>query len=180
MRYSIVSYHHQFRAPFHQWWFFPITKTRHFWRPNEIAVIGTGTIPGILKASDTVPSILWGWFFTSIQDISSYVCRVCCWILQEDHVQVSIFLCQQLPLLRCSVLWSLATYLAWYPGHPLFHLYLVSNIILDPSIFPCSYFQLLQNIFWHSVSRCLTLRIVIFLENCTIYQYGIPLSLYPW
>lgn len=129
--------------------------------PNEIAVIGTGTIPGILKASNTVPSVLWWWFFTSIQDISSYVCRVCCWILQEDDAQIFIILCQQFPFLRCSVLWSLATYLAWYPGHSLFHLYLVSNIIIDSSIFSWSFFQLLHNIFWHSVSKCLTLRIVI-------------------
>lgn len=140
MIYTTVSYHHQFRAPFHKRWFFPRIKDKTLLNtlPNEIAVIRTGTIPGVLKASNTVPSTLWGWFFTSIQDLSSYVCRVCCWILQEDDVQISIFL-SSVPTSQvfCPVN-SLATYLSWYPGHPLFHLYLVSNMILDSSIFPCS------------------------------------------
>lgn len=129
--------------------------------PNEIAGVGTGTIPGILKASNTVPSILWGWFFTSIQDISSCVCRVCCWILQKDAVQISIFLyiCRFSSQVLCPVKSSHLH--NWYPGHSLFNLYLVSNIILDSSISPCSFFQPLHNIFWHSMSRCLTLRIVI-------------------
>lgn len=161
MKYSIFSHHHQFRAPFHQRWFFPITKTRHFWIPNEIAVIGTGTIPGILKAANSVPSILWGWSLPQFR-IFPHMYAECAGESSNKRLYRYPYFPQlQVSLLRYFVLWSLATYLAWYPGHSLFHLYSVSNIILDSSISPCSFFQLLHNIFWHSLSRCLKLRIAI-------------------